>query len=74
MIERLEISMMQANLYSLLWMILGLSFSSVALQVGVPMAEIKPLLTLCFVVAGGLILWGLSYTALKHTSYVGETA
>lgn len=74
MIERFNISIREANIYGLLWMILGLTFASTALQLGVPKAEIKSMLGLCFVVVFVLLVWGMVYNTLRHTSYVGGSA
>jgi hypothetical protein len=74
MIEKFSIDMKQANLYALLWMILGLTFANTALQLEVPKGEITTLLGLCFVVAFVLLVWGITYNVLEHTSYVGGSA
>jgi len=74
MIERFAIGIREANIYWLLWMILGLTFASTALQLDVPKTEITTLLGVCFVVAFVLLVWGITYNVLEHTSYVGGSA
>jgi hypothetical protein len=78
MIEAFELDMYRANVYALLWAILGVSTGTLLLEIGVAKAEVGNLVSLILIISMVYILWGAAWNVVVEPFYLdaeaGETA
>jgi len=78
MIEAFELDMYRANVYALLWAILGVSTGTLLLEIGVGKSEVGNLMSLIFLISLVFIAWGMMWNVVVEPLYLdaeaGETA
>jgi len=78
MIEAFELDMYRANVYALLWAILGVGTGTLLLEIGVPKGEVGSLIGNVFIVSMVFIVWGLVWNLVVEPRYLdtdgGDTA